>query len=151
MSNDSSDDDAAAPYPVGYKRPPVEHRFQPGRSGNPRGRKKRSKNLQTLLDQELDSAIVVKERGRERRISKREAIVKQLVTNALKGDRKVLELLLRSQRVNPHPEPIECWPGSDQDWEEFLKRQIASSRQEECHDSSASDVQGRASDDDVPE
>ena len=27
-----------APYKVGYARPPVEHRFRRGQSGNPRGR-----------------------------------------------------------------------------------------------------------------
>src|SRR5437660_6022677 len=33
-------------YVVGYGRPPIESRFQPGTSGNPRGRRKGSKKSQ---------------------------------------------------------------------------------------------------------
>ncbi len=37
-------------YEVGYGKPPVASRFPPGRSGNPRGRQKGSKNGRTLLE-----------------------------------------------------------------------------------------------------
>jgi hypothetical protein len=38
---------------VGYGRPPVQHRFQPGKSGNPRGRPKASPDLAELAAREL--------------------------------------------------------------------------------------------------
>jgi hypothetical protein len=38
---------------VGYGRPPVQHRFQPGTSGNPRGRPKVSPDLTALAAKEL--------------------------------------------------------------------------------------------------
>ena len=41
---------------VGYCRPPVEHRFKPGTSGNPRGRPRGSRNRSTLY-RELARAL----------------------------------------------------------------------------------------------
>ena len=49
MTDDTSDD----PFEVGYKRPPRQSRFQPGQSGNPRGRPKGSKNRVTALCADL--------------------------------------------------------------------------------------------------
>jgi DNA modification methylase len=40
-------------YNVGYGRPPLNTRFQPGRSGYPNGRRKGSKNFNTLFSEEL--------------------------------------------------------------------------------------------------
>ena len=44
--------DPTIPYEVGYGRPPIESRFQPGQSGNPKGRRKRQRNLKTVVQED---------------------------------------------------------------------------------------------------
>nr|MBA3241403.1 hypothetical protein [Acidobacteriota bacterium] len=46
-------------YTVGYGKPPREHRFQPGLSGNPKGRRKGARGLKTDLQAELDGTIAI--------------------------------------------------------------------------------------------
>ena len=52
------DDGETQDYEVGYRRPPRHSRFKPGQSGNPRGRPNRSKNINTLMQEELDLLLV---------------------------------------------------------------------------------------------
>jgi len=81
-------------YEVGYRKPPKGTRFQPGQSGNPRGRPKGTKNLKTDLMEELAEKIVIREGDQSRRISKQRAVVKTLVTRTLKGDVRAASLLM---------------------------------------------------------
>ena len=81
-------------YEVGYGRPPRHTRFEPGRSGNPRGRPNRSKNLATLLSEALREPVIVVENGRRRKIDKRRAIITQIVNRSAKGDFKAIQALL---------------------------------------------------------
>lgn len=98
--SDQADDD------VGFRKPPREHRFKKGVSGNPRGRPKRTRNIDTLIDRELDQPITLKEAGQELRLRKREAIVKRLVNNALKGDTRSIEYLVKYSRENGAGDPF---------------------------------------------
>ncbi len=76
-------------YEVGYGKPPRHTRFQPGRSGNPRGRPKGTNNLKTDLMEELGEKILVREGEHSRRVSKQRAVVKSVVNRALKGDARL--------------------------------------------------------------
>ncbi len=90
-----SDAAPAADYTVGYRRPPVATRFQPGQSGNPRGLRRRAgPGLAGIVAAALDERIAVTENGRRRRITKLEAAVKQLVNRAAAGETRVTQLLL---------------------------------------------------------
>ena len=91
-------------YEIGYRRPPQHSRFTPGKSGNPKGRPKGSRNFMTLLEQELAAPIVVNENGKKKKISRMQAMTKRLVTGALQGDQKALltlvEILRRTGRFD---------------------------------------------------
>jgi hypothetical protein len=86
-------------YKVGYARPPESSRFSKGQSGNPRGRPKGSKNLSTLLDDALNESVVVSEHGKRKRITKRQAMLKQLVNKAASGNHRAIQLLLSEMRL----------------------------------------------------
>lgn len=88
-----------ADYTIGYGRPPKQNRFEKGRSGNPKGRLKGSRNLKTELEEELYERILIREDGRPKAISKQRALLKSLTAKAIKGDTRaagiVLNLVLR--------------------------------------------------------
>jgi hypothetical protein len=81
-------------YNVGYGRPPLASRFQPGRSGNPAGRPKGSRSLSTVLAAALSERVTVTENGRRRSLTKFEAAAKQLANKAAGGDRHAIKLAL---------------------------------------------------------
>jgi len=83
---------------VGYKRPPKSGQFKPGQSGNPRGRKKNVANFKTDLTAELNELIVVRENGRERRISKQKAFIKALIALAIRGDIRAINAIVACTR-----------------------------------------------------
>lgn len=107
------DDDA-----VGYCRPPKRTRFKPGQSGNPRGRPRKNRSVEALIKRELDSIIVLKEGGRELRMTKREALVKQLVNRGVSGDPKAMQFVLAHLEKNKDVEPFTA---TDADDAELLK------------------------------
>jgi len=73
---------------VGYSRPPKEHQFKPGRSGNPKGRPKGAQNEATIWQSVLNKKIAIREGGRTRKVSLLEAIILKYVEDALKGNPK---------------------------------------------------------------
>jgi len=85
-------------YRVGYARPPRKTRFQKGKSGNPAGRVKGSRNVSGLLLQALSEPVTVNENGERKRITKGEAIIKQLVNKGASGDARSIQMLLQEMR-----------------------------------------------------
>lgn len=79
---------------VGYGKPPVATRFQPGVSGNPRGRPKGARNFTSIVAATLGERIVINENGRRKRITKLEAAVKQLVNRAAGGEARSIQMLI---------------------------------------------------------
>jgi hypothetical protein len=86
--------ETARDYVVGYGKPPLHSRFQKGRSGNPKGRPRGRKNMSTLLSDALNGSVIVVESGRRKKITKREAIVTQLVNKSASADLKATQMVL---------------------------------------------------------
>lgn len=80
----------------GYGKPPKKNQFKPGKSGNPKGRTKESKNFDKILEELFQKKIVIKENGEERKVTIKVALTQKLLVKALyEGDLKAMELLLK--------------------------------------------------------
>ena len=62
---------------VGYAKPPKHTRFTKGRSGNPKGRPTGSKNLATMMIEELTQTVAIVDNGKRTKIPKIRAAVRQ--------------------------------------------------------------------------
>ena len=90
----SSRDFEDAEYEVGFGKPPKNTRFKPGESGNPKGRKKGSRNFRTDVRKTLIASVKVSDGEGSRRMSTQEAALMRLREKALKGDPRSLDRLL---------------------------------------------------------
>lgn len=94
-------------YAVGYGRPPRHTQFKAGQSGNPRGRPGGAKNLKTLVNEALNEPVTVAENGRRRKITKREAMIAQLVNKSAAADLRATKMLLDIIRdIEAQSEPV---------------------------------------------
>jgi hypothetical protein len=94
-----------ASYRVGYGKPPKQHQYQPGQSGNPKGRPKGAKSTSTLLRETLDRKIEVRTGATVRKVSVRETILIRIAEAALKGDIKSAQFLLRRYDIAETAKP----------------------------------------------
>jgi hypothetical protein len=103
----------ATPYEVGYRKPPVESRFKPGQSGNPKGRPKGARNklpalqeerLKTLIIAEAYRTIKVSEGKRQVTIPMAQAVIRAVAVNAARGQLRAqqlfAQLVAETERAN---------------------------------------------------
>jgi hypothetical protein len=114
-------------YEVGRGKPPVHSRFKKGQSGNPRG--PRPKNLAALLVAALDEPMVATIDGERRKITKREAVAKQLVNKSAGADLRATRMLIDTLKdvekkagVTHPPEPAPFTAADEEVMATFIAR-----------------------------
>lgn len=120
-------------YKIGYGKPPKRTRFKRGKSGNPKGRPKGSRNLKTDLEEELKRQVVIREDGKPKQVSKQRATVMSLFNKAMKGDPPAIRILfeLIRQLEEEKAEDIEArTPSRDdleilKDYENLIRQQLS--------------------------
>ena len=81
--------------PKGYKNPPQEHQWEPGQSGNPKGRPKGARNTLTELERLLERNHTFRSvDGEEMKINTKTAILHATVRKAIHGDLRAVHILL---------------------------------------------------------
>src|ERR1700722_3095760 len=86
-------------YEVGYGKPPKSAQFEKSVSGNPKGRPKKALDFDHELLRESRACVTLNENGRRRRISKRVAVIKQLINKAMSGNVPAARIYLDFHQV----------------------------------------------------
>jgi hypothetical protein len=80
-------------------------RFKKGQSGNPSGRRKRSRLFSDRVLEALNEKVTINEGGRKRTITKGEALAKQVANKGASGDLKSIKFLFEILDGIVEPEP----------------------------------------------
>jgi hypothetical protein len=102
--------DGESDYKVGPGRPPLHTRFKKGQSGNPGGGRRSAESLPALLADALNETVYVTINGRRRRITKREAILAQMVDKSASADLRATKMLIDMMKEVEHKAGVAAPP-----------------------------------------
>jgi hypothetical protein len=83
-------------FRVGYGRPPKEHQFRAGQSGNPTGRPKGARSFKSDLRDELGELVSISDDNATVEVTKQRAIIKTLLRLAIAGDPRAIATIVSS-------------------------------------------------------
>lgn len=86
---------------VGYGRPPRKTRFQPGQSGNPSGRPRRTLDVRAEIEAELLQLITVGKGDQRVTTTKARLVIKSVVAAAISGNMAAAKLALDVLKLQP--------------------------------------------------
>lgn len=79
---------------VGYKHPPVDTRFKPGVSANPKGRPPGRPNTKTTVARVINETVPVRDGEKIRNMTKLEAMLQAHTMKAMKGDARSASIVI---------------------------------------------------------
>jgi hypothetical protein len=92
MSTDSHDNGGwGQPYEVGYGKPPKQHQFKKGISGNPRGRKKKDTTIRSIMKKIIAETVTAKTPDGEKSMVALEFVLRSMLSRAAKGDNRATD------------------------------------------------------------
>ena len=97
---------AHASYAIGYGRPPTSSQFQPGQSGNPKGRPTGARNASSMARTALERMVSIQVKGTWRKMTVRKAAYLRLAERAVAGDAKAFDYLLPWRAKSTRPDLI---------------------------------------------
>jgi hypothetical protein len=86
------------PEKVGYCNPPKASQFKPGQSGNPKGRPKGARGLNTIVIEKMTEKLPVRTARGRKKMAKVEVMVQQSVEAALGGNERERSKMLERYR-----------------------------------------------------
>src|SRR5580693_7624161 len=90
-------------YEIGYGRPPKATQWKKGQSANPSGRSSpRPTGLLEMIDKLLFVSVKITRDGVPKWVTTLEAILEQLWSKGIAGDRRALAIYIRCHELAPH-------------------------------------------------
>lgn len=92
MSTDRHDHGGwGQPYKVGYGKPPKQHQFKKGVSGNPKGRKKKDTTIRSIMKKIIAETVTAKTPDGEKSMVALEFVLRSMLSRAAKGDNRATD------------------------------------------------------------